>query len=29
VSNLGVAPFHIFDMFYDYAAGVIGVAAKL
>jgi hypothetical protein len=29
VSNLGVAPFHIFDMFYDYAAGVIGIAAKL
>jgi hypothetical protein len=28
VDNLGVAPFHIFDMFYDYAAGVIGVASK-
>jgi hypothetical protein len=29
VNNLGIAPFHIFDMFYDYAAGVIGIAAKL
>jgi hypothetical protein len=28
VNNLGIAPFHIFDMFYDYAAGVIGIAQK-
>jgi hypothetical protein len=28
VFNLGVAPFHIFDMLYDYAAGVIGIASK-
>ena len=23
VNNLGIAPFHIFDMFYDYGAGVL------
>ena len=28
VNNAGIAPFHLFDMFYDYAAGVIGIAPK-
>ena len=28
VNNLGIAPFHIFDMFFDYSAGQIGIAPK-
>jgi hypothetical protein len=29
VKNLGITPYHQFDVFYDYAAGTIGLAAKL